>query len=136
MNAEENPYQSPAVVPIEHDVEETASWSVAFGVGVAFAGLSVIALFLRNLPPGGPLLVALITFAVVAIASRKNRLRSAIAFGLCLLFLGGVFLEYRVTRMRVLLEQERARAQAAMERARQAEVQARQAIERQQSTTP
>ena len=131
MSLGENPYQSPAPIATEPNAEESAHWRTAFWVGVAFAILSVIALFVRNFPSGGPLIVSMAIFAVVTIASRRYRLRSAIALVVCLFLLGGVYFQYQLTRAQLMLEQERARAQAAMEQARLAEEMARRAISEQ-----
>ncbi|MCS7467859.1 hypothetical protein NZK35_14495 [Stieleria sp. ICT_E10.1] len=124
MSVRTNPYQSPPET-VSHDTTKRQTGGlgkVCFWAGLAFASLGFLAMFIRNLPPLGFVLIALAFFVVTWIGGQPYRKRAVVGIILCLVLTGGTLFQMRLMHARLAAErarqQTRQQAMAAEQAAR------------------
>lgn len=136
MSIETNPYQTPPdVTPTESEQNrgEGRFWKFSFWSAVGLTCFGTLGIFVRNMPPFGFLVVALILFLHTTIGSRRFRKRAAVGFVCALIIVIGGLAHLRALQANAAAQQAIQRAmqaqKAAETSARMAEQSAKQALE-------
>ena len=113
MSIPTNPYQSPPET-VSHDPADRQTGGfgkICFWAGLAFASLGFLAMFNRNLPPLGFVLIAFAFFVVTWIGGQAYRKRAVVGITLCLVLAGGTLFQMRLMHARLTAERARQQVQ-------------------------
>ncbi|MCA9139322.1 MAG: hypothetical protein KDB00_21255 [Planctomycetales bacterium] len=122
MSIDENPYQSPPEISSDDQASNRAGsgyWGISYWTAFGLTCIGVFAVFTRNMPPLGFLVIAFLLLAHTAIGSRRFRKRSAVGLVCTLILIAGAYSHVRSMRARAAAQRQLEAARAAATAAEQ-----------------
>lgn len=136
MSNEFNPYRPPRDLKsdrsgeIPTDMKSNRIWDHCFWAGWAMIAAGSLLIFVPNIPPGIPLLLATVFFVAALVGSSRYRLRSALSLCAAITLTMGTMLFLQARRAEMAVQREKQAAVRAQQMAQEAAVQAQRALQK------